>query len=401
MIFKYTIIDESGHEKKGTIDAVSQDVAIASLQGRGLTVASISSVDDVPFFKRNLTIFAPIKSKEIVIVSRQISTLFEAQVSALRVFRLLAAEMENPALGSILAEVGDDLQGGSTISKALERHPDVFSKFYTNMVKSGEESGQLTKVFTYLADYLERSEEIIGKAKSALIYPSFIVLTFLTVMILMFTIVIPKISLILTEAGQELPIYTKIIMAISNVLVNYGIFLLILAIVGGFLLARFIRKDAGQKYFSSLQLTIPYIGNLYRKLYLSRIADNMYTMLASGISMIKALEITSEIVGNKVYEEIIDKSIDMVKSGSTLSESLSGYKEIPSMMVQMVKVGEETGKVGDVLKTLSGFYTKEVKTAVNTLVDLIEPIMIVLLGLGVGIILMSVLVPIYNISSAI
>ncbi|PIP86703.1 hypothetical protein COV42_02575 [Candidatus Campbellbacteria bacterium CG11_big_fil_rev_8_21_14_0_20_44_21] len=402
MIFKYKVIDKEGAEKDGTIDAVSKDVAITSLQNRGFVVIAVNSFDEkVPFLKRSISIFSPVKSKEVVILSRQIATLFEAQVSALRVFRLLSAESDNPYLGEVLVEVADDLQGGSSISKALEKHPKVFSGFYTNMVRAGEESGKLDQVFAYLADYLDRNDEITSKAKSALIYPAFIIVTFVVVMILMFTTVIPKISAVLLEAGQDIPIYTKIVMGISSILVNYGVFLLILLIVGGYFLFRYIKTETGKKYISSLELSIPYVGDLYKKLYLSRISDNMNTMLISGISMIKALEITSTVVDNERYKEILERAVEMVRSGSTVSEALSGYDEIPGILVQMVRVGEETGKLGEILETLSKFYSREVNTAVSTLVDLIEPVMIVLLGLGVGLILTSVLVPIYNISSAV
>lgn len=401
MIFKYKVIDQNGEEKEGTIDAVSEDVAVTSLQNRGLTVSSINSGDKVPFLKRNIGFFSSVKSKEIVIVSRQIATLFEAQVSALRVFRLLSAETENPILASILAEVADDLQGGSSISKALAKHQKVFSPFYTNMVRAGEESGKLDQIFLYLADYLERTDQITTKAKNALIYPAFIIFTFLIVMILMFTMVIPRISAILIEAGQEIPIYTKIVMAISSILVNYGIFLLILAVVGGFFLMKFIKTESGRKYISNLEISIPYIGDLYKKLYLSRIADNMNTMLLSGIPMVNTLEITSTVIGNDRYKEILNQAVESVKAGSSVSDSFSSNPEIPNIMVQMIRVGEETGKIGDVLKTLSIFYTREVNTSVDTLVELIEPVMIVLLGFGVGIILTSVLVPIYNISSSV
>ena len=402
MIFKYKVIDKEGAEKDGTIDAVSKDVAITSLQNRGFVVIAVNSFDEkVPFLKRSISIFSPVKSKEVVILSRQIATLFEAQVSALRVFRLLSAESDNPYLGEVLVEVADDLQGGSSISKALEKHPKVFSGFYTNMVRAGEESGKLDQVFAYLADYLDRNDEITSKAKSALIYPAFIIVTFVVVMILMFTTVIPKISAVLLEAGQDIPIYTKIVMGISSILVNYGVFLLILLIVGGYFLFRYIKTETGKKYISSLELSIPYVGDLYKKLYLSRISDNMNTMLISGISMIKALEITSTVVDNERYKEILERAVEMVRSGSTVSEALSGYDEIPGILVQMVRVGEESGKLGEILETLSKFYSREVNTAVSTLVDLIEPVMIVLLGLGVGLILTSVLVPIYNISSAV
>ncbi|HJN62875.1 MAG TPA: type II secretion system F family protein [Candidatus Paceibacterota bacterium] len=401
MIFKYKVIDDKGQEREGTIDAISQDVAIISLQGRGFVVSSITSADKTSFLSRIITILNPVKSKEIVILSRQIATLFDAQVSALRVFRLLAGESESPILRTSLSQVADDLQGGSSISKALARHPKIFSPFYTNMVRAGEESGKLDQIFGYLADYLERTHKVSSKARNALIYPAFIVFTFVVVMILMFTMVIPRVSSILLEAGQEIPIYTKIVMGVSSILVNYGVFLLILLVVGTFFLVRFARTVGGNRYFSNLQLTIPYIGGLYKKLYLARISENMNTMLSSGISMVNALEITSTVIDNNKYKEILKKSVESVKAGSSVSESLSGHSEVPNIMVQMIKVGEETGKIGEVLKTLAGFYAREVDTAVDTLVNLIEPVMIVFLGFSVGLILTSVLVPIYNISSAV
>jgi type IV pilus assembly protein PilC len=401
MIFKYKVIDDKGQEREGAIDAISQDVAIISLQGRGFVVSSITSADKTSFLSRIITILNPVKSKEIVILSRQIATLFDAQVSALRVFRLLAGESESPILRTSLSQVADDLQGGSSISKALARHPKIFSPFYTNMVRAGEESGKLDQIFGYLADYLERTHKVSSKARNALIYPAFIVFTFVVVMILMFTMVIPRVSSILLEAGQEIPIYTKIVMGVSSILVNYGVFLLILLVVGTFFLVRFARTVGGNRYFSNLQLTIPYIGGLYKKLYLARISENMNTMLSSGISMVNALEITSTVIDNNKYKEILKKSVESVKAGSSVSESLSGHSEVPNIMVQMIKVGEETGKIGEVLKTLAGFYAREVDTAVDTLVNLIEPVMIVFLGFSVGLILTSVLVPIYNISSAV
>ena len=401
MIFKYKVIDDKGQEREGTIDAISQDVAIISLQGRGFVVSSITSADKTSFLSRIITILNPVKSKEIVILSRQIATLFDAQVSALRVFRLLAGESESPILRTSLSQVADDLQGGSSISKALARHPKIFSPFYTNMVRAGEESGKLDQIFGYLADYLERTHKVSSKARNALIYPAFIVFTFVVVMILMFTMVIPRVSSILLEAGQEIPIYTKIVMGVSSILVNYGVFLLILLVVGTFFLVRFARTVGGNRYFSNLQLTIPYIGGLYKKLYLARISENMNTMLSSGISMVNALEITSTVIDNNKYKETLKKSVESVKAGSSVSESLSGHSEVPNIMVQMIKVGEETGKIGEVLKTLAGFYAREVDTAVDTLVNLIEPVMIVFLGFSVGLILTSVLVPIYNISSAV
>lgn len=399
MLFNYKAIDNTGAEREGSIEAINVDVAISSLQRRGLIISSIKSPEETGFLQRNISFLSHVSNKDIVILSRQMSILFEAQVSALRVFRLLAAEADNPVLRKSLVEISDDLQGGSSISKALSRHPQVFSNFYVNMVKSGEESGKLDQIFSYLADYLDRSYEVTSKARNALIYPAFVIGTFFVVMIVMFTMVIPKISQIIIDSGQDIPIYTKIVIGVSSFFVNYGIFLLIALVIGGFFFVKFIRTENGKESWDRFKLAVPYVGSLFHKLFLSRIADNMNTMLISGIPMIKALEITQSVVGNRVYEKILDSSLESVKGGSSLSDSLVPYHEIPTIMIQMIKVGEETGELGNILKTMSKFYQREVITAVDTLVDLIEPVMIVTLGLGVGILLASVLMPIYNVAN--
>lgn len=403
MLFKYQALDAAGARQEGTIDAISRDVAITSLQARGL---SISVVDEVAEKKGvlnlgTITLFESVSNRDVVLLSRQIATLFEAQVSALRVFRLLATESEKPLLRTVLTEVADDLQSGTTISTALGKHPKVFSTFYVNMVKAGEESGKLDETFLYLADYLDRSYEVLSKAKNALIYPAFVISTFVVVMILMMTLVIPRIATILTDAGQKVPVYTQIVISTSQFFVNYGVFLLILAVVGGFFLFRYAQTKSGRGGFDRLQLALPYVGELYRKLYLSRISDNLATMLGSGISVVQATEITASVVGNAVYEEILMDVSGAVKGGGSVSEAMAKYDEIPGIVTAMVKVGEETGELGSILKTLARFYQREVGNAVDTLVDLIEPLMIVVLGLGVGILLASVLIPIYNVASSI
>jgi type IV pilus assembly protein PilC len=220
-------------------------------------------------------------------------------------------------------------------------------------------------------------------------------------MALMLTVVIPKISVIIIESGQKIPIYTQFVIWISDFLVDFGLFFLIIIIVAIIALFRFAKTAAGKVFFSRVRIDTPYLGDLYRKLYLSRISDNLNTMLASGIPMVKALELTANVVDNVTYEEIVIKSLEAVKAGSSLSEAMGRYPEIPGILVQMMRVGEETGELGNILKTLARFYQREVMIAVDTLVDLIEPVMIVMLGLGVGFLLASVLVPIYNISSSI
>ena len=402
MLFNYEAVDSTGAPKTGSIDAVNTDIAITSLQRRGLTITAIHEAGTgSSFLTMNLNIFDHVSSKDVVILSRQLSTLFEAQVSALRIFRLLGAETENQVLAKKLAEVADDLQSGNSISAALAKHPKVFNEFYISMVKAGEESGKLDQTFQYLADYIDRTYALSSKVKGALIYPAFIVVTFFTVMILMFTMVIPKISDILLENGGDIPSYTRVVMGISNFLVSYGFVLLIVAIVVGFFVVRFVRTPAGHLAFDRLKINIPYISSLYKRLYMSRMSDNLSTMLSSGIPMVRALELTSTVVNNRIYEGILNNAVEEVKGGKTLSDSLSNNPgEIPGIMVQMIKVGEETGESGAILKTMAHFYAREVETAVESLVSLIEPLMIVLLGGGVAVLLASVLIPIYSIASS-
>ena len=401
MVFEYKTINKNGGREEGKIESFGVDAAILALQRKGLTVISIKEKekDDDDIFKK-ISFFNKVSNKDVVILSRQMATLFQSQVSALRVFKLIGTEVENKTLQKHLLEIVDDLQGGMSISSALSKHPDVFSDFYVNMVRAGEESGHIDQSFSYLADYMDRNYEVTSKAKNALIYPAFVIFTFISVMILMFTVIVPKIGLIIKESGQEVPFYTKMVFAVSDLFVNNWIFMIIglFGIIAGIIW--YSRSEEGSRWISNFRLKIPYVGDLYRKLYLSRFADNMSTMVLSGIPMLKAIEVTASLIDNQIYREVLDETLIKVKAGSALSVALSEREEIPGILTQMIKVGEETGELGNILKTMSNFYQREVMNAVDTLVGLIEPVMIVSLGLGVGVLLASVLMPIYNIASA-
>lgn len=399
MLYNYKALESSGARKEGSVEANTLDAAVESVQRRGLIIVEINPAEKESWLNK-FSLANRVSNKDVVILSRQMATLFEAQVSALKVFTLLSAEVENDVLRRSLVQVTDDLQAGSSISKALAKHPHIFSEFYIGMVKAGEETGKLNETFNYLADYLDRNYEVVSKAKNALIYPAFVIVVFIGVMVMMFTFIIPKISGILIDSGAEIPIYTRIVFSVSNFFVNFGGVLLAIFAIGLFAAYRYTQTDNGKKAFARFKLEVPYVGDLYRKLYLSIIADNMNTMIFSGIPMVRAMEITSAVVGNKVYKDILDESLLAVRSGSSLSQSLSQYPEIPGMLIQMIHVGEEAGELGSILKTMARFYQREVVNAVDTLVGLIEPVMIVLLGLGVGTLLASVLIPIYNIANS-
>ncbi|MFM2424169.1 MAG: hypothetical protein RLZZ70_560 [Candidatus Parcubacteria bacterium] len=402
MLFKYTAIDNTNVQREGTVEAATEESAIVAVQKRGYTITAIQAVEEkTGLFNIEINLFKGVSTKEIVILSRQIATLFQAHVSPLRIFRLLSAEIDNTYLQNTMNQIVEELQGGSSISRALSAHPTVFSPFYVNLVRAGEESGSLDKSFNYLADYLDRAYEISSKARNAMIYPAFVIAVFFIVMILMMTLVIPKVAQILVDSGAELPIYTKIVIGASDFLVAWlGVILVFLSfgIVGFW---QFIKTPIGKRYMDEFLLGIPYVGDLRRKLILTRICDNMSTMLSNGVSIVPALEVTSEVVENAVYQEILVATLSDVKGGRSFADAIEEYPEIPGVLSQMIRVGEETGSLSEILNTLATFYRREVNNAIDTLIGLIEPVMIVMLGLGVGFLLASVLMPIYSITTGV
>ena len=398
MLFKYKALDKTGKEQEGTIETVNEDTAIAALQRNGLVITSVEPADKKDIMHGDITFFETVSTKEVVILSRQLATLFEAQVSALRVFRLLGAESANPLIRKSLSKIAEDIQGGMSISKAMAKHPRIFSSFYCNMVLAGEETGRLEQTFNHLAEYIDRSYAVTSKAQHAMIYPGFIMFTFIAVMVAMLTFVIPNLAGMLTESGAEIPTYTRVVLALSDLFVNYGLLLFLFlagAIVGVW---QYSKSSSGKQYFDRLKIDIPLIGSLYQKLFLSRLADNLATMLESGIAMVQAIEITAAVVENVYYEQSLLEARDDIKNGASISKAFSKHPEIPTIMIQMMKVGEETGELSNILKTLAKFYTREVENTVDTLVGLLEPIMIIMLAGGVGTLVASVIMPIYQVT---
>ncbi|MEK7627948.1 MAG: type II secretion system F family protein [Patescibacteria group bacterium] len=398
-VFSYNAVDQEGNQRKGTIDAVNMDVAVTALQRRGLVVAGIDEAQKPSALFERLNLFQGVSNRDVVMLSRQITTLFEAQVSALRTFRLLASEARTPLLSEKLTEIGNDIQSGSTISAALSKHPSMFSAFYVNLVRAGEESGKLDETFSFLADYLDRNYEITQKARNALIYPAFVTATFVVVMVMMMTLVIPRLSAILTEVGQEVPIYTKVVIGISTFMTNYFLLFALAVVIGAVLLLRYSGTEGGRLALSQTRLRIPQVGLIYQQLFLSRLTDNLSTMLRSGIQMVRGLEVSSFVVGDAVYERILTEATNDVKGGLPASEAFRKHPEIPGIVVAMIKIGEETGNLSKILDTLARFYRREVSNSIDTLVGLIEPFMIVGLAVGVAFLLAAVLIPIYNISA--
>ncbi len=404
MLFHYTAIQGDGTKIEADVDSYSLDTAIDLLQKRGLSIVDIKEKTETTQLQlfTGFSLFKPkVKSKDVVIFSRQVATLFEAGVSALKAFRLLASENESKALQIELTHVADDIEAGVSLSDALGRRPELFSTFYVNMVKAGEESGKLNETFLFLADYLDRDYELHQKVKKALTYPTFVVGTFIAIMIGMFTFVIPKMAALFADNDATLPLVTRIVLGISDIFVKYGPITFPLLVVAGWFFYRWSKTEMGTRKIDELKTKTPVLRTLYQRIFLTRLADNMNTMLTSGVPIVKSIDITAAVVDNVVFKDLLNRVSQKVQGGTAFSKALYEEPLVPNILIQMVHIGEETGEIGYILKTLATFYKRELDTSIDNVIGLIEPAMIVGLGIAVGILVSSVLLPMYTLSSAI
>lgn len=406
MIFHYSALNSNGNKEEGDVDASSLDNAILIVQKKGFT--TILEVKEKAGKEGNAFVFIKdklfkqkIKSKDIVLFSRQVSTLFEAGVSALRAFRLLAQENENKTLQEQILEVADDIEAGVSLSEALSRRPELFSNFYVNMVKAGEESGKLNEVFMFLADYLDRNYELNQKIKKALTYPEFVIGTFFAIMIGMLTFVVPKMAKMFAEEGATLPLVTRIVLFLSDLFVKYGPITFPLLGIAGFFFYRWSKTEEGSYIIDDYSLKMPVLKNLLQKIFLQRLADNMNMMLSNGVPIVKSIDITTSIVENKIYKALLARVSIKVQTGKAFSKALYEEPLVPNILVQMVHIGEETGELAYILKNLALFYRRELDTAIDSMIGLIEPAMIVSLGIGVGVLVSAILLPMYALTDAI
>lgn len=399
--FEYRARTKEGELRSGVVTASSEEAALDALQQNNLTVVAISEAGTPSVLERSMVFGGGIRQKDIVIFSRQLATLFEARIPVAQALKTLLSEAAKISLRRVVAEILDDVAGGMALSQAMAKHPQAFSSFYINLVRSGEESGKLQEIFTYLADYMERSYYLNSKARNSMIYPAFVLVAFIGVLIVMLVVVFPRLIAIFEETGQAVPSYTQAIIFVSLVLRRWGI-LIILAFIGGGLLAwRWSLTGPGKLFFHRIQINLPIIGELYKKLYMARLTDNLQTLIVGGIPIIRALTITGDVVGNVIYRNAIERAIESVKAGSTISAAFEATPEIPPLVTQMIHIGETSGRLDFILGSVAKFYRREVDTILENLVALIEPALIVFLGLGVGGLVASVLIPLYNLVGSI
>lgn len=400
MKFNYKARTQDGELQVGNVEASDRESALNILTGHDLYVLNLEEVGPEPWWERTFSFLNRIKSEEMMIFTRQLATLLGSQVSLSDSLRNLYEQTESDRLKEVIAELSNDIDAGFSLSQALERQKPVFSEFYINMVKSAEVTGRLGEVLEFLAEHLESKGELTSKVKNALTYPIFVIILFIVVMVLMITVVFPKIAPIFTEADIQLPIYTRIVLGVGNFMASWWWLLLIGFGVLALVVFDYFQTEEGKMIFDELSLRLPIFGELFRHLYVARFSESARILIKGGLTIPQAIEISSHTIGNQVYREILHESADKVRKGELLSDALVEHDEFPPMVTQLISVGESTGQLGEMLAKVSEFYTREVDGLVNNLVALIQPILMVVIGLMVALLFASMLMPLYNMSSA-
>lgn len=399
-IFNYQARTAEGEVQTGRVDAPTKRGASDILQRHGLIPVALEEAKEVPIYARRIKFLERVKIRDIVIFSRQLTTLFEAEVPLVGSLQTVATQTSNNLFKEIIFEISADVEAGTAFSDALSRHTDVFSDFYIQMVKAGEASGRLDEVLNYLADHLEREYQVISRVRGAMIYPAFVVVGFFIAFTVIMVFVIPQLTNILEQSGQKLPTLTRIIVGLSQFLRSSWYIFLIGLVGGGIGLLRSLKTSAGKKIWDGIQLKLPIFGGILTKMYLFRFTESLSTLIEGGLPVTRALAISRDVTGNTVYKRIIDQALSDVRNGGTIGGSLALSDAIPPLVTQMVIVGEQAGKLVEVLQNVARFYRKDVDNAIDNITSLIEPILILVMGIGVGILVAGVMIPIYNLAGS-
>jgi len=398
--YQYRVRNRRGDVSRGVIKASSEEEASQMLAQHGFVPIEIRDAKDTSIFNREFTI-KNVGVRDRAILSRQLATMIASGIPILQALRIMISQTENSKLADVLRDASYDIEGGDSLSNALEKHPRQFSEFYVSMVRSGEQSGRVAEALERLADSEERNYSLISKVKGALIYPAFVIVAMLIMGLLMVVFVIPQLTGFFDQSGVELPLVTRILIGTSAVVAGYWWFILLFIVVAVVLITFYVRTTEGRYNLHAVILKIPVAGRILQKMYLAQFTGAMEVLVESEIPVVQALMISRDIMGNRIYRQIVDETVEEVKNGSTISATFEKYPEIPMMVSQMISVGERSGELGKALNSVNRFYQREVNDAVQNMAQLIEPIVIVVLGIGVAVMIVAVLMPIYQLVSVI
>ena len=393
--YTYRARQENGALTRGTLRAADEDRATSLLRANGLTPISLEAADEKSWFGRS-TKTGRVGTKELIMFFREAASMIQAGVPIIETLKALQKQSRKNRLVKVLGEIVYDIEAGESLSIALSKHPITFNQFVLGIVRIGEASGKLGTSLDAIAKQIEEEYAFTRKVRAALIYPVFVLVLVIILVFIMFIFVLPQLVALFNDANVPLPLPTRILIAITNFMTNYYALLIAVAVGLGLLFRSWVRTAEGRYTFSTIMLGIPIFKEIIQKVYLARITSILATLFASDVPIIEALGLARESIGNKVYQRILDDTIQAVKDGASISYVWGSEPYIPAMLTTMVSVGERSGEISKSFTLANKFFARDVADILETITILLEPLLIIILGIGVGIIVGSVLLPIYN-----
>ena len=401
-IYKWEGKTAKGVVKKGEMEAPNEAAIRIHLRQQSVIPTKIESKEkglniniSLPFLKKK------VQQRSVAVFTRQLATMIDAGLPLVQSLEVLSQQQDNKLFKNIIREIREDVEGGSTFAGALKKHPKAFNELYTNLVVAGEEGGILDTILNRLASYIEKAEALKKKVKSALIYPATIVSVAVIVVIILMVFVIPVFETMFQSAGQSLPLPTLIVLAISKMIKKYIVILIPVLIFLGYLFKRYYKTDNGKAVVDRLLLKLPVFGPLFRKIAVARFSRTLGTLVSSGVPILDGLSIVSRTAGNRAIEIAIMNARASIREGETIAEPLSRSALFPPMVIQMIAVGESTGALDSMLSKIAEFYEDEVDVAVANLTSLLEPLLMIFLGVVIGGVVIAMYLPIFNMASAV
>ena len=392
--FEYTARTATGEEATGTMEAASREEVVQQLRKKRMVVVRVRE-------KKKRKTGGRVPTRDIVVFTRQFATMVNSGLPLVQALDILAKQTENPQLSETTKQVVYDVESGNTLADALEKHPKVFTQLYVNMVAAGEAGGILDTIMLRLASFLEKNDAIVRKVKGAMVYPSVIFSVAGICILVLLIFVIPTFQVMFASVGVPLPLPTRVVIGISDFLQNFWHVLIVASVATFFAIRAYYGTDNGRLVIDKIMLKMPVMGDLLRKSAVSRFTRTLGTLLASGVSILDGLEITARTAGNRVVHDAVMESRGSIAGGDTIAGPLERSDVFPPMVTSMIAVGEATGGLDEMLSKIADFYDDEVDTAVSTLLSLLEPIMIVFLGVIVGGMIVAMYLPIFDMINAV
>jgi len=395
-VFDYEVKSQSGQKIEGTLEADNESMLAASLRKKGYYILNIKRKREGIKLNEIFNLRKKVKLNDLAVFARQFSAMINSGISIIDALDILRDQIDHPTLKEAVIAVTEDIETGSDLSESLSKHPDIFPELFIQMVRAGETGGIIGDVLNRIANHYEKQDELQGKVKSALYYPVTIMVIAILVVIFLMATVVPTFVNMFADIGAELPLPTRILIGLSSFMQNYWWLIGIALVALYFLFINYKKSPKGKLRIDTLILKIPTVGEMMKKIYLSRFASTLAVLLSSGVDLLAALTIIEGVVGNSLYAQAITEARIKVREGSTLSEPLENREEFPKLLVHMIKVGEETGAMSRMLEKVSLFYDREVDRSVEGVVSLIEPLIIVFLAVVVGFVVISIVLPMFD-----